>query len=738
MNETEKEEYKSSEEYVLECTGGAKIVGGEVSYPDSWPYTVALYREGLFICGATIVSAEWIITAGHCVFGYKEGQGFFYNIRAGMIRRQSQAPWEQVRHLAEVFIHPEYDNTYLRHDLALGRLDSPLNINRHVQSICLPCDADMYPSDGSTCIATGWGDLSEDGPSSEELREVEVPILKKCGRSYNNITYQICGGYTEGGKDACQGDSGGPLYCKDSSDNWYLGGVISHGRGCARASEAGVYVRLAYYMDWVEEVLSGVVVVQGSPKEKCGGLVCRSGECVPDKWLCDLTVDCLDGGDVLGCVTLANGTRVQMLEGTSTSESSSVASVDSFVGSLPYEGKVEFTMSNMSCQEGEFKCRTLSQCVPSSRRCDGVRDCPDWSDEMDCVCGDKISLAMVCDGTYDCRDLSDEEGCELCRKSEWRCPLSGECVAGGAQCDTVTDCKWEEDERFCTALTQERVLPVTSTGDVVPVSQGMLLMNQNNAWQPLCAVQFGDSLASRVCQYMGWSDGISHELIHPSQSLFNNTDEGDNDISCYHVSVVCEYDSCGLRSMYRNLPASASAPLSGPGSWPWQANIFSDGEYICGGSIVHHTFVLTDLSCAQMVIAAGRFITVLVGQEKRTSVGLSPYSQIRKVTSLKVVQGSTIVLAQLDKKFDFNEYVNQLCLPDDLVSYGTCMLSGMSGDLWTKALSTVATPCSSTELCLSTSALTPDTSTWSGALACTSDNSEKFYAVGLYHNQEAE
>jgi len=746
LNEAERESFKNSEVYrtrfykAYNCTIGdtdAKIVGGDVSYPEKWPYTVALYRDGQFICGATIISPEWVITAGHCVYGYDEGSGHFYQIRAGMVRRQSQAPWQQFRHIVEVFIHPEYDNTYLKHDVALSKLNAPFNINRHVQAICLPHDANMYPEVGSTCMATGWGDISEDGPSSEELREVEVPILKKCGRSYNNITYQICGGYTEGGKDACQGDSGGPLYCKDSSDNWYLGGVISHGRGCARASEAGVYVRLAYYMDWVEEVLSGMVLVQGSPKEKCGGLVCGSGECVPDKWLCDLTVDCLDGGDVLGCVTLDNGTRVQMLEDTSTLESSFGTGIGISFGFLTQD-KNQFALSNMSCQEGEFKCSTLSQCVPSSSRCDGVRDCPDWSDEKDCVCGDKISLAMVCDGTYDCRDLSDEEGCELCRESEWRCPLSGECVAGGAQCDTVIDCKWEEDERFCTALTQEVVLPVTSTGDVVPVSQGMLLMNQNDAWQPLCAVQFGDTLASRVCKYMGWSDGLSHELIPPSLSLFNNSVEGDvDDFSCYHVSVVCEDDNCGLRSMYRNLPPSTTAPQSGPGSWPWQANFFSDGEYICGGSIVHHTFVLTDLSCAQLMIAAGRFITVLVGQEKRTSVGLSPYSQIRKVTSLKVVQDSTIVLAQLDEKLNFNEHVNQLCLPeDDLVSYDSCMLSGMSGDVWTKTLATVASTCSTTETCLSTSAPTPDTSSWSGALACTSGSSEKFYAVGLYHSQE--
>jgi hypothetical protein len=33
-----------------------------------------------------------------------------------------------------------------------------------------------------------------------------MPILPTCKNSYNNITYQACGGYKEGGKDTCQGN----------------------------------------------------------------------------------------------------------------------------------------------------------------------------------------------------------------------------------------------------------------------------------------------------------------------------------------------------------------------------------------------------------------------------------------------------------------------------------------------------------------------------------------------------
>ena len=47
-------------------------------------------------------------------------------------------------------------------------------------------------------------------------------------------------------------------------------------------------------------------------------------------------------------------------------------------------------------------------------------------------------------------------------------------------------------------------------------------------------------------------------------------------------------------------------------------------------------FIITDLSCARLLVQGGRFITVLVGQHRRTRAGLSPSSQIRRVVSLKV------------------------------------------------------------------------------------------------------
>ncbi len=108
----------------------------------------------------------------------------------------------------------QYNKTWLYNDIALGKVDAPFVFSKSVSIACLPDTivfrpidgAQVIPKPGDKCFAAGWGNTEEVGLTSDDLMEVPIPILSECKNSYNDISYQICGGYKEGGKDSCQGE----------------------------------------------------------------------------------------------------------------------------------------------------------------------------------------------------------------------------------------------------------------------------------------------------------------------------------------------------------------------------------------------------------------------------------------------------------------------------------------------------------------------------------------------------
>lgn len=77
--------------------------------------------------------------------------------------------------------------------------------------------------------------------------------MSQCKHREDEEGHEICAGLFEGGRDACQGDSGGPFMCRNPHflNQWYLAGIVSHGEGCARPNEPGVYTRVSLYIDWL-------------------------------------------------------------------------------------------------------------------------------------------------------------------------------------------------------------------------------------------------------------------------------------------------------------------------------------------------------------------------------------------------------------------------------------------------------------------------------------------------------
>lgn len=46
----------------------SRVVNGQDASPHSWPWQISLRVNGSHICGGSLISADWIVTAAHCVY----------------------------------------------------------------------------------------------------------------------------------------------------------------------------------------------------------------------------------------------------------------------------------------------------------------------------------------------------------------------------------------------------------------------------------------------------------------------------------------------------------------------------------------------------------------------------------------------------------------------------------------------------------------------------------------------
>lgn len=111
----------------------------------------------------------------------------------------------QIRKVAKVIQHENYNPTQTNQDLSIFLLEKPLEFNDNIQPIAL---AKTEAPQEAIAIVTGYGFVKDGGPLSEQLQKVELPLInrEKCNSLYHGIItkYMICAGYDEGGKDACQ------------------------------------------------------------------------------------------------------------------------------------------------------------------------------------------------------------------------------------------------------------------------------------------------------------------------------------------------------------------------------------------------------------------------------------------------------------------------------------------------------------------------------------------------------
>ncbi|XP_043483725.1 uncharacterized protein LOC122512124 isoform X2 [Leptopilina heterotoma] len=235
-----------------------------------WQAMILSGRDRKLLCSGAIVSPTVILTAAHCVDGFKSSD---ISIKAGEwklgydLKHEEPLDFEIVQ-VATIVPHPGYSSGKPSYDTALLFLEHPIALDQHVDTICLG-DRPAVTADRN-CIATGWGkivlqvnvagalmhsvgvDLLSENECRQRLEGAEGPL------DFDDSL--VCGKAHHVNNNMCQVDVGGPLACDRGDGHYELTGVYSQDTGCLPTNQVATFALID--TQWVKEMM------QAPPLEK--------------------------------------------------------------------------------------------------------------------------------------------------------------------------------------------------------------------------------------------------------------------------------------------------------------------------------------------------------------------------------------------------------------------------------------------------------------------------------------
>uniref|UniRef100_A0A8C3FFR0 Peptidase S1 domain-containing protein n=1 Tax=Chrysemys picta bellii TaxID=8478 RepID=A0A8C3FFR0_CHRPI len=260
----------------LVCAVFSGIIGGHDAQEGQWPWQVSVQVNGAHICGGSLISDQWVVSAAHCFnpsVPYSQ-----YRLVLGAHQLLKPSPNQVLSEVQEIIPHPSYNSVSKVADIALVRLKKPVKSTKFIWPISLPGASRQFP-EKKKCWVTGWGwlEVTKPLPRPKTLQELEVPIIstRDCNKHYNTLnpnsllgpqrikSDMICAGYINSPNGFCKGDSGGPLACEQNG-TWYLAGVVSwfmtgkvNGIVCSEPKFPGVFTRVTAYDSWIQKEVNG-------------------------------------------------------------------------------------------------------------------------------------------------------------------------------------------------------------------------------------------------------------------------------------------------------------------------------------------------------------------------------------------------------------------------------------------------------------------------------------------------
>jgi len=234
------------------------IVNGKDAMVGAWPWQASLQQGGSHFCGGAVISDQWVLTAAHCVVLGPQGP---FQVVLGLHDQQKQLGQPETYQTGKIIAHADFDMyaNFILNDIALIKLDRPINFNNSLVSTVVMAEADGQNFVGSVCFLTGWGRM---GGNEQDIAQVLQQVttsgisradcedMWKFGWGWKIADSHLCLWNGQGG--ACQGDSGGPAVCEQNGD-WILAGITSGGSPICNVRRPSIYTRVSAFRAWITE-----------------------------------------------------------------------------------------------------------------------------------------------------------------------------------------------------------------------------------------------------------------------------------------------------------------------------------------------------------------------------------------------------------------------------------------------------------------------------------------------------
>ncbi|CAG0895384.1 unnamed protein product [Darwinula stevensoni] len=271
--------------------------GIPVPYEGKYPWMAHFQDKGEF-CGGSLINDRYVLTAAQCVDQSPSGT---FDVTLGDLDSSSTTKGQSLRLPARAIIHPQYDPVSKVNDVALLKLNSPVDFQAFplVRPICISADA--LPIPGQTGRIAGWGDtigekiemskfhlynlipfsyerdesqqrgsygiIKASFPSScmdsdwgfqdatrKVMRESTATIMTevKCKNYQGTLVNDNNFCANTGGRNFCNGDVGGPFMLETETGYYQQLGIMSSPtKECMDSSNGigGVYMKTANYVN---------------------------------------------------------------------------------------------------------------------------------------------------------------------------------------------------------------------------------------------------------------------------------------------------------------------------------------------------------------------------------------------------------------------------------------------------------------------------------------------------------